>query len=568
MSPIRWAMIALAWTTATAGCTGSDAQDDDAVDDDTSDDDIADDDASDDDATPPDDDTADDDTADDDTADDDTADDDTGPPGDPPAWAGIQWPHDATVALGEAVTFYGRVHEPGVTVGVGQGAGIEGQCGFGGPGSDPALDASWEWASAGFNVDADGLVAGDLANDEYMAELSPALPGEYDVACRFRLNGGAWLYADVDGTDDGYDPADAARLVVEEGGGDDDTAPGDDDTADDDTADDDTAPGDDDTAPGDDDTAPGDDDTAPGDDDTAPGDDDTSPGDDDTADDDTADDDTADDDTAPAAYVAWAILQHPPEVVLEPGGAEVFYGRVFVEGRTPGPGAGAGVEAEAGWGPAGTDPRSAPGWTFEAAPYAGDVDGLAPGDLSNDEYSLALGPPDTGAFSVAYRFRVDGGEWTYADLGGTDDGFSPDDLASLTVAGDIAEWCTHQWPDPIALYVGGIVTVYGRVYADGVTADPGASPDVVAEVGVGPDGSLPWDGGWDWHSTIFNAQYGNDDEYRLDLGGYDAGGYDLAWRFSLDAGTSWLYCDAAPDGSADGYSVDTAVTLDVVPGET
>jgi len=46
------------------------------------------------------------------------------------------------------------------------------QAGFGPDGADPDAGA-FTWADADYNVDADGLAPGDLANDEYQAVLVP-----------------------------------------------------------------------------------------------------------------------------------------------------------------------------------------------------------------------------------------------------------------------------------------------------------------------------------------------------------------------------------------------------------
>ncbi|MEO1270560.1 MAG: lamin tail domain-containing protein, partial [Myxococcota bacterium] len=40
-----------------------------------------------------------------------------------------------------------------------------------------------------------------------------------------------------------------------------------------------------------------------------------------------------------------------------------------------------------------------------------------------------------------------------------------------------------------------------------------------------------------------------------------AGTYDHAYRFSLDGGFSWLYCDGQPEGSSNGYQIENAGNL-------
>ena len=43
------------------------------------------------------------------------------------------------------------------------------------------------------------------------------------------------------------------------------------------------------------------------------------------------------------------------------------------------------------------------------------------------------------------------------------------------------------------------------------------------------------------------------------------GSYDFAYRFSVDGGRNWTYCDGGDAGSMDGYDVDDAGQLDAQP---
>lgn len=92
-----------------------------------------------------------------------------------------------------------QVFVAGATPGAGAGAGISGELLYGGAGTDPN---SWSAISAAYLADADGLVAGDLANDVWSAAV-PALAtaGDYGFAFRFSADGGTtWLLCDTDGT--------------------------------------------------------------------------------------------------------------------------------------------------------------------------------------------------------------------------------------------------------------------------------------------------------------------------------------------------------------------------------
>jgi glycosidase len=133
-------------------------------------------------------------------------------------WANLQWPPSIVhtiSALTPTENIYGQVWIDGHTDNPGPTEGLIAQVGYGPDGSDPDGDPDWTWVDAGFNVD-----AGD--NDEFLGRLLPEAVGSYDYAYRYSTTGGSvWLYADLDGVDngyDGYDPAQAGDLSVEPSG--------------------------------------------------------------------------------------------------------------------------------------------------------------------------------------------------------------------------------------------------------------------------------------------------------------------------------------------------------------
>ena len=112
---------------------------------------------------------------------------------------------------------YGQVYIANVTNQPGATESLRAQLGFGPDGSDPDGNADWTWVEAAFNTDTGN-------NDEFVASLLPEAVGNYDYAYRYSTSDGRdWVYADLDGTDDGYDPADAGALTVN--ASDDTTAP-------------------------------------------------------------------------------------------------------------------------------------------------------------------------------------------------------------------------------------------------------------------------------------------------------------------------------------------------------
>ncbi len=152
----------------------------------------------------------------------------------------------------------------------------------------------------------------------------------------------------------------------------------------------------------------------------------------------------ADADTDIGDAVDYCHLQWPCSTTAAAGEeTEVIYGWVFHAGVTEGEGEGAGMTAQVGWGEDGSTPGD--DWTWTAARYLGDKDGLTEGDLANDEYQSSFEAPSTaGDYDFAFRFSMDGGStWSTCDRGGdeggecegtgSDDGYSPADAGQLTV---------------------------------------------------------------------------------------------------------------------------------------
>jgi hypothetical protein len=136
----------------------------------------------------------------------------------------VQWPCSMTVAAGaESDPVYAWIYEHLESDGYGAGDGIEFRLGVGPDGSDPATSADWAWSEMVYNGDKDGLLDGDLANDEYVGTFTaPGSPGSYDYAAMASADYGlTWTYCDLGGdscnyggSTDGYDPSDAGELTV------------------------------------------------------------------------------------------------------------------------------------------------------------------------------------------------------------------------------------------------------------------------------------------------------------------------------------------------------------------
>ncbi|HUM48596.1 MAG TPA: alpha-amylase family glycosyl hydrolase [Anaerolineaceae bacterium] len=130
------------------------------------------------------------------------------------------------------------------------------------------------------------------------------------------------------------------------------------------------------------------------------------------------------------------------------------------------------------------------------------------------------------------------------------------------------QWANLQWPSTITHTIGITPTenIYGQVWIDGVTSRPGQTPTLSAQVGFGPDGSLPMENpAWIWSDAVYNVDVGENDEFRGTLLPEAVGVYDYAYRYTTTAGESWTYADL--DGTGNGYSPDQAGNLIVNPSD-
>ncbi len=126
-----------------------------------------------------------------------------------------------------------------------------------------------------------------------------------------------------------------------------------------------------------------------------------------------------------------------------------------------------------------------------------------------------------------------------------------------------ADFCNLQSPTTLNVAQGqATAQIYGRIYEATITEGAGASPIVLAQVGYGLLGSDPTvQMSFAFVDASYNQQYGNDDEY---MGSFlappVAAGKDYAYtfRFSLDGGSSWTYCDTNGAGSNTGLTFEPA----------
>jgi fibronectin type 3 domain-containing protein len=130
-------------------------------------------------------------------------------------------------------------------------------------------------------------------------------------------------------------------------------------------------------------------------------------------------------------------------------------------------------------------------------------------------------------------------------------------------------WANTQWPPTLTHTISAVDRtdiVYGQVWIDGVTNQPGATPGLRAQLGFGPDGSDPdGDTDWAWVEAAYFGEAGNNDEFIATLQPDELGTFDYAYRYSTTNGRDWLYADL--NGIGDGYSPAQAGSLTVVASE-
>ena len=128
-------------------------------------------------------------------------------------------------------------------------------------------------------------------------------------------------------------------------------------------------------------------------------------------------------------------------------------------------------------------------------------------------------------------------------------------------------WANLQHPLSTTHTIGTTPTenIYGQVWIDGVTSEPGATPGLLAQVGYGPNESDPrGNAEWTWFDATFNGQVGNNDEFVGTLLPESTGEFDYVYRYSTDGAVSWVY---AYDGGlvSDPYAPEDAGALTVIP---
>jgi glycosidase/fibronectin type 3 domain-containing protein len=147
---------------------------------------------------------------------------------------------------------------------------------------------------------------------------------------------------------------------------------------------------------------------------------------------------------------------------------------------------------------------------------------------------------DTGLRNAQNHYYVA----TALDSAGNESAFSNEavGLPHLVIG-----WANLQWPPTLNHTISAVNrtgNVYGQVWIDGVTNQPGQTESLRAQLGFGPGNSDPnGNSAWTWVDASFNVDTGNNDEFVASLLPEAVGTFDYVYRYTTTNGRDWLYAD-------------------------
>ena len=162
--------------------------------------------------------------------------------------------------------------------------------------------------------------------------------------------------------------------------------------------------------------------------------------------------------------------------------------------------------------------------------------------LPGGGYKRIAGSVDTVYTDTA----VTNGVWYYYVVAAVDDAGieGPFSNEAAALPHHPIGWANLQWPYEITHTIGLTPTdsIYGQVWIDGVTNQPGATPGLIAQLGFGPEGTPPAEWTW-WVPAVYNTDSGNNDEFRARLTPEYTGTFHYLYRYSTTGGREWVYAD-------------------------
>lgn len=112
-------------------------------------------------------------------------------------------------------------------------------------------------------------------------------------------------------------------------------------------------------------------------------------------------------------------------------------------------------------------------------------------------------------------------------------------------------WANLQWPPTLSDTASATLltdNIYGQIWIDGITNQPGATPGLLAQVGYG-DSTNKADGSWQWFDMAFFSDEGNNDQFAGNLPRNRLGTFCYTTRYSGNGGATWFYAVNGPNES-------------------
>ena len=187
-----------------------------------------------------------------------------------------------------------------------------------------------------------------------------------------------------------------------------------------------------------------------------------------------------------------------------------------------------------------------------------------------DADTVLIGGHDAKSFEVVSDFKIEATTPAATDGAGKvdvvvelpdgssdtlTDGFEYTDSQT----GDAIGWCNLKHPPTMTVEKDKQTSpVFGRVYVEGCTDGSQKCEEVTAELGWGHPAKNPAKnpGDYSWTSASYNDGHTADDndEYKATWTPTTAGTFTYTYRFSIDDGQNWTYCDL--DDNSNGFQTD------------
>jgi hypothetical protein len=236
--------------------------------------------------------------------------------------------------------------------------------------------------------------------------------------------------------------------------------------------------------------------------------------------------------------ISWANVQWPASATVNCGSGVNVYGQVYEASLTPPAGSNNTIGVQIGVSTTNTNPA-----TWPAASWSNATWNAQSGN--NDEYVANIGSSlASGTYYYAFRYTSgSSGCYVYGGYNASGGGYwngSTNVNGVLNVGG--IDWANLQFPGSGSVCQGQSYNVYGQVYEAGVTNIAGATPGLIAEIGVSSTNTNPatWAANA-WTPANFNAQSGNNDEFIASISGLPLGTYYYTFRYKLSNACAYQY---------------------------